>query len=113
MYTHTDPHTNETIYTCPLCSEQMLYWQEDSHNSRKHLNKFLSFDYFVEGNPNYTCCEGCARYIINNWELVEREGFNQWLADPAKYESDIRITQNFSNATLFDFGCDLCNDRLN
>lgn len=113
MTTYKDKVSGETIYVCPLCSEEMLYWQEDSHNSRKHLNKFLSFNYFVEGNPHYTCCEGCARYVIDNWELVKRANSDQWLADPAKYESLICITLNYSNAKLWESGCDLCHDRLN
>ena len=112
MYTHTDKDTGETIYTCPLCSEAMLYWQKGSHDATKHGNVFLSFTYSVEGSRDWLCCEYCAMYVVQNWELVRREGSNQWLADPAKYESDIRITQNFSNATLFETGCDLCHDRL-
>jgi hypothetical protein len=112
MYTHTDPTTGETIYTCPLCSEAMLYWQQGSHNATKHGNILASYSYSVEGSRDYTCCEYCAMYVVENWELVRREGFDQWLVDPAKYESDIRITRNFSNAQLWDFGCDLCNDRL-
>jgi hypothetical protein len=113
LYTHTDPESGEVIYTCPLCSEAMLYWQEGAHNARKHLNKFLSYAYNVEGTREFICCEGCAVYVIENWELVKNVEHNQWLNDPAKYESDIAITLKFSNASLFENGCDLCNDRVN
>ena len=76
-------------------------------------NKLISFTYFVEGSRDWVSCEKCAHYVIDNWELVKREGFDEWLVDPCKYESEIRITQNFSNAQLVENGCDLCLDRLN
>lgn len=93
-------------FVCPLCNDSMFYEKQFEHFQVKHKS-LVAYTLRVENLMERNVCEACSFEVIKNYNL-EKGSFGVWYSLDLPDTTEIRLKQEFSNASLFESGCSIC-----
>ena len=100
-------HTDDKLDTCPMCGEEMLYWQMQNHILIYH-NNIAKWD-FIAGDTHCEVCSACAGNIIEANDLVQID-WNYFEGSSNGTDLEFSLWQTFKQK-LEPFRCLPCWER--
>lgn len=100
-------HEDDKMKNCPMCDEEMLYWQLQNHIVIYHAN--IEKWNLTAGNADVNVCSNCAQCIIQANSLIQID-WKEWSGQDDGTDVWYHLWQPFKQK-LEPFRCSPCWER--